>query len=54
MNDTGIFLGIVLFISSNQQQHKRNLLLVWDFFGYNKNVELFGGRQILKLEFFGV
>ena len=26
----GIFLGIVLFISSNQQHRKRNLLLVWD------------------------
>ena len=27
-NNTGIFLGIVFFISSNQQ-HKRNLLLMW-------------------------
>ena len=28
----GIFLGIVLFTSSNQQQCKHNLLLVWDYF----------------------
>ena len=31
MNDM-IFLGIVLFTSSNQQQCKHNLLLVWDYF----------------------
>ena len=28
-NNTGIILGIVFFISSNQQSQKRNLLLVW-------------------------
>ena len=33
----GIFLSSVLFISSNQQ-HKHNLLLVWDFLGMLKMV----------------
>ena len=50
---SGICLGIVLFISSNQQYHKCNLLLVWDFFGYAKNVGFFLDRHILKLGFFG-
>ena len=44
----------VLFVSSNQQKHKCNLLLVWDFFWYAKNVGICLGRQILKLEFFWV
>ena len=69
MKDTGIFLGhekntrqgfflkgiiIVIFISSNQQKRKRNLLLVWDFCGYTKKIVIFLGRQILKLGFFQV
>ena len=48
------FLCIVLFVSSNQQSHKRNLLLLWDSYGYAKTVGIFLGRQILILEFFWV
>ena len=35
--------GYCSFHHSNQQ-HKCNLLLVWDFFGYAKNVGIFLGR----------
>ena len=45
--NTGIFLGIVFSINSNQLQLKRNLLLMWDFFGHAKTVEIFLGRQNL-------
>ena len=34
--NTGISLAIVFLICSNQQEHKRNLLLVWYFFGIYK------------------
>ena len=48
--NTGIFWGIVLFSSSNQQWcTKCNLLLVWNFFGYAKNIGIFWSMQILKL-----
>ena len=33
---------------------KCNLLLMWDFWGYAKNVGIFWGRKILKLGVFGV
>ena len=58
MKDTGIFLGreknsyifLELYFSSAQ---KRNLLLVWDFFGgMLKKVGIFWGKQILKLGLF--
>ena len=54
--NTEIILGIIFFISSNQQEHKRNLSLSWcGFFGYARNVHSdFLGRQILKLGFFWV
>ena len=43
-NNTGIFFGNVLFISSNLQlQDKFNLLLVWDSFGYAKKRRDFFG-----------
>ena len=53
--NTGIFLGFVFFISSNQQSQKRNLLMVWEFFGYAKiSIGIFLGTQILKLGCFWV
>ena len=55
--NTGIFWGIVLFSSSNQQWcTKCNLLLVWNFFGYAKDIGIFWSMQILKLRllFYGV
>ena len=48
VKEAGIFLDIVLFISSGQQLQKYNLLLVWQNFGYAKNVGIFLG--ILKYE----
>ena len=61
MKDTGIFWvvkktqGFFGYCTFHQlKSRKCNLLLVWDFLGYAKNVGIFLGRQILKLGFFGV
>ena len=41
LKEAGIFLDIVLFISSGQQLQKYNLLLVWQNFGYAKTLGFF-------------
>ena len=42
------------FLGREEIRHKRNLPLVWDILGMLKTVGFLGGRQILKLGFFGV
>ena len=46
------YFWVMYFLSA--QINNNEILLVWDFLGYAKNVGNFLGRQILKLGFFWV